>query len=41
VGIPGRDHANAVSSRVFRQAVVEFLDERSREDGGGTAPVVG
>lgn len=25
VEIPGRDHANAVSSRVFRQAVVDFL----------------
>ncbi|MBQ1082510.1 alpha/beta fold hydrolase [Nocardiopsis sp. B62] len=25
VEIPGRDHANAVSSRVFKQAVVEFL----------------
>jgi pimeloyl-ACP methyl ester carboxylesterase len=26
VEVPGRDHANAVSSRVFKQAVVEFLD---------------
>ncbi|MFI6577367.1 alpha/beta fold hydrolase [Nocardiopsis sp. NPDC050513] len=25
VEIPGRDHANAVSSRIFRQAVVDFL----------------
>ena len=25
VEIPGRDHANAVSSRVFKQAVVDFL----------------
>ncbi len=25
VEIPGRDHANAVSSRVFKQAVVEFI----------------
>ncbi|WP_026116680.1 alpha/beta fold hydrolase [Nocardiopsis valliformis] len=27
VEIPGRDHANAVSSRVFKQAVAAFLEE--------------
>ncbi|MER6626319.1 hypothetical protein ABT326_39715, partial [Streptomyces sp. NPDC000931] len=27
VEIPGRDHANAVSSRVFKQAAVGFLDD--------------
>ena len=27
VEIPGRDHANAVSSRVFKQAVVDFLED--------------
>ncbi|MFE9246480.1 alpha/beta fold hydrolase [Nocardiopsis sp. NPDC006938] len=26
VEVPGRDHANAVSSRVFKQAVAEFLE---------------
>ncbi|GAB3718748.1 alpha/beta fold hydrolase [Nocardiopsis oceani] len=26
VEIPGRDHLNAVSSRVFKQAVVDFID---------------
>ncbi|MEE2041418.1 alpha/beta fold hydrolase [Nocardiopsis sp. CT-R113] len=25
VGVPGRDHGNAVSSRAFRQAVLDFL----------------
>lgn len=27
VEIPGRDHANAVSSRIFKQAVLDFLED--------------
>ncbi|RKS04643.1 alpha/beta hydrolase family protein [Nocardiopsis sp. Huas11] len=39
VAIPGRDHANAVSSRVFKQAVVEFLAERARGGDEAVPPV--
>ncbi|KOX23589.1 alpha/beta fold hydrolase [Nocardiopsis sp. NRRL B-16309] len=41
VEIPGRDHANAVSSRAFKRSVVEFLGERAPARGPGTAPPVG
>ncbi|MGW5878215.1 alpha/beta fold hydrolase [Nocardiopsis terrae] len=34
VEIPGRDHANAVSSRVFKQAVADFLGGRGPGSGG-------
>ncbi|MFE3460740.1 alpha/beta fold hydrolase [Nocardiopsis aegyptia] len=41
VEVPRRDHANAVSSRAFKQAVMEFLGEGARARGAGDAPQVG
>lgn len=39
VEVPGRDHANAVSSRVFKQAAVDFLTGRPGGDAHATSPV--